>query len=378
MQVRFLTGPAGSGKTFRCLAEIRDALRTSPEGPPLFFVAPKQSTFQLERQLLQHGSLQGYSRLHILSFERLARFVFERLNVAPPEILSDEGRIMVLRALLLRHESELKLFRGSARRPGFAHEVSRLLNEFQQYQLPPPRLRVLAENRNLRAELRDKLRDLALMHERYSLWLEENNLQDGNRILEVATEMLRKNSGYAALRVSALWLDGFAEMTPQELDLLAAIASFCERATLAFCLDGSEKSSWLSIWSSVGKTFQQCRRRIENLPGSHVEVENLRRDSKKSRFAASPVLRDLEMRWQEKKKIVPIKSSDNETSELRIVTCQNPESEAVFAAREILKFVRAGNRYRDCAVIVRNLEPFYKPLARIFWQIWNSIFSRSP
>jgi len=35
VQVRFLLGPAGSGKTFRCLAEIRAALRAAPDGPPL-------------------------------------------------------------------------------------------------------------------------------------------------------------------------------------------------------------------------------------------------------------------------------------------------------------------------------------------------------
>src|SRR5580658_4640828 len=164
MQVRFLSGPAGSGKTFRCLAEIRKALRAEPEGPPLLFIAPKQATFQLERQLLADTSLKGYARLQILSFERLARFVFGRLNVALPDLLSDEGRVMVLRALLLRHEDELKLFRGSARRAGFAQEAARLLAEFQQHQLTPAKLRTLAENKNLRGELRDKLRDFALLH----------------------------------------------------------------------------------------------------------------------------------------------------------------------------------------------------------------------
>ncbi|HXE42570.1 MAG TPA: hypothetical protein VN516_06060, partial [Candidatus Baltobacteraceae bacterium] len=103
MQVRFLLGPAGSGKTFRCLQEIRDTLKKNSEGE-LIFLAPKQATFQLERQLLGDDSLNGFTRLHILSFERLARFVFEKLNVAPPQLLSDEGRVMVLRALLLRHE----------------------------------------------------------------------------------------------------------------------------------------------------------------------------------------------------------------------------------------------------------------------------------
>ena len=88
VQVRFLLGPAGSGKTFRCLTEARQALAASPEGAPLLLLAPKQTTYQLERQLLAYPSLSGYARLHILSFERLAHFIFE----APGSLLAQDAR----------------------------------------------------------------------------------------------------------------------------------------------------------------------------------------------------------------------------------------------------------------------------------------------
>src|SRR5262245_65095694 len=80
VQIRFLLGPAGSGKTHRCLTEIRDALRASAEGPPLLLLTPKQATFQLERQLLADPSLPGYTRLQILSFQRLAEFIVSHLR----------------------------------------------------------------------------------------------------------------------------------------------------------------------------------------------------------------------------------------------------------------------------------------------------------
>jgi len=137
VQARFLLGPAGSGKTFRCLAEVRAALAQSPDGPPLILLAPKQATFQLERQLLADAEISGFTRLQILSFDRLAKFVFENLNVAPPKLLSAEGRLMVLRALLLRHADEFKRFQGSARHAGFAQEISLLLAELQEHQFTP-------------------------------------------------------------------------------------------------------------------------------------------------------------------------------------------------------------------------------------------------
>ncbi|HUA67159.1 MAG TPA: PD-(D/E)XK nuclease family protein, partial [Candidatus Saccharimonadales bacterium] len=53
-------------------------------------------------------------------------------------------------------------------------------------------------------------------------------------------------------------------------------------------------------------------------------------------------------------------------SAVSLAACANPEAEAALAAREILKFVRAGNRFRDAAVLVRNLDNYHKPLARAF------------
>jgi ATP-dependent helicase/nuclease subunit B len=383
MQARFLLGSAGSGKTFRCLAEVRAELANSPDGDPLIFLAPKQATFQLERQLLADDSLDGYTRLNIFSFERLAQFVFEKLNVAPPKLLNDEGRVMILRALLRRHEGELKLFRQSARRPGFAQQLSVLLGELQQHQFTPARLRALAAARNLHPELQGKLSDFALLLEKYAAWLKQRELQDANRLLDFATAALRQktlNSQLSTLNFGVLWLDGFAEMTPQELDFLTAVIPFCDRATLAFCLESEPppETSWLSIWSSIGKTFQQCRARLENVPGAKIEIEMLPRDIEKSRFAKNPALQNLETRWQSRTGILPVRvgeadamlaltrSSDRLEACPTLTTCANPEAEAIFAAREILKFVRAGNRFRDCAVLVRNLDHYHKPLAREF------------
>ena len=346
VQARFLLGPAGSGKTFRCLADIRATLKTNPDGPPvapeqgeggpLILLAPKQATFQLERQLLAAGDISGYTRLHIFSFDRLARFILDNLHIAPPKLLSDEGRVMVLRALLMRHEEELELFGRSARRPGFAQELSTLLNEFQRHQFTPAKLRTLGKRGDLRHELRGKLHDLALLHENYSRWLTEHQLQDTNCLLDFATGKLRAAIHDSRFTIHHLWLDGFAEMTPQELDLLAAILPFCEKGTLAYCLDesGLAETSWLSIWSSVGKTFQQCRQRIENLPGAKIETKFLPRQPEQSRFPENSALAALEEGWArplraparpEPELAEPVLGAPTNPA-IRIAACAHPEA----------------------------------------------------
>ncbi len=443
MKIRFLLGPAGSGKTFRCLAGIREELLKSPEGPPLVLIAPKQATFQLERQLLDfngwgespapakrsaktnpreplasagagspgispHGErnfpLHGYTRLRILSFERLAEFVYDNLGAPFPELLGEAGRVMALRALLGRNQSKLKIFRATARLPGFAYQLNLLLREFQRQQLSPRRLASLSDQFQAQPTLAGKLHDSALLLEAYLDWLRAHQLEDADRLLDMASAKCqvsgaRRNRGshpgnlargtsHPALRLSGLWLDGFAEMTPQELNFLAALLPLCERATLAFCLDAEagENTSWLSGWSVVEHTFRQCRERAAAIPDCEVVVEPLKRNPERSRFRDEPALQDLERNWASGFAICDLRVTSEGTpdsaqhhaspppsavpllpsSAIRLVTCANQEAEAMLAAREILRFVRGGGRFREAAVLVRRLEGYHDAFSRVF------------
>jgi ATP-dependent helicase/nuclease subunit B len=378
VQIRFLLGPAGSGKTFRCLSEIRAALKASPEGAPLILLAPKQATFQLERQLLADASLHGYTRLRILSFERLARFIFDQLGKAPPKMLDEEGRLMVLRALLTKRRDELKLFRASARLTGFAQQLSLVLQELQSHQLTPDALCKLAADTHDSGGLASKLHDLALLMEGYLEWLATHDLLDVNCTLSAATEaLIRPKSKVQSPKsdispvIGGLWLDGFAELSPQELALLAALIPQCERATLAFCLDAeAQTDSWLSHWTAVRKTVDECRKTLSALPGAIISTEELPRDPKKTRFT-TPAIAHLEQSWSSSD--IPQHATRNtQHAGLHLTLCSDPDAEATFAAREILKFIRTPrtdktqNRFRDAAVLVRDLEKYHEPLQRVF------------
>jgi len=367
VHARFLLGPAGAGKTFRCLTEIRQSLLAEPDGPPLILLAPKQATFQLERQLLAEANLQGYTRLQILSFERLAQLALAWAGQPAPALLSEDGRIMVLHALLARRRKELQIFHASAGLPGFARQLSLELRQLQQRQLSPARLRQLAAQADLSEALRRKLHDLSVLLEDYLDWLQGRSLQDAECLLDLAAAALQRTQLPAA-RVSALWLDGFAEMTPAELDLLAAVAARCDKVTLAFCLPSPPAptpASWLSIWTGIGETFRQCLARFSGLPSARVTVDVLERDAARGRFSANPVLRHLEEKWMQPADF-PDESAVAIGDSLRLAECLNPAAEALLAAREILWFVRAGGRFREAAVLLREMDGYHDHLRRVF------------
>ncbi len=405
VQVRFLLGPSGSGKTFRCVAEAREVLLRAPIGAPLLFLAPKQATFQIERMLLSDPSLGGYTRLKILSFDRLAELVLSEAG-QQPRLVSEEGRLMVLRALLSQHRTELKLFRATARLRGFAQQLSGIIRELQHAQLSPDQLLQLGSRLGQSSALSLKLHDLAALLQAYLGWLKERELKDADQMLSLATGLLesgatsgntldretrRKDrasferraatnarevvstSGLA--RFEALWLDGFAELTAQEFAFLKAIIPSCARVTLAFNLERSAVGalSWMSPWAVVHRTYEDLRERLQGQRGVDLTVEWMERDAQQNRFAASPVLKHLEMHWSspspyhvaETGQANPGKAGDIGES-LRIVSCSTPEAEAKEAAHEILRFVRKGGRYRDVAILVRQLEGYEDSVRRVF------------
>ena len=373
MQAHFILGPAGSGKTVRCLGEIRRELLRAPDGPPLLLLAPKQATFQLERQLLGSPDpdsgmqLFGYSRLQILSFDRLAQYILGELAAHTGGRLDDEGRVMVLRALLAQRRSQLRMFHATARLPGFATRLSRLLRELQHEQISPNQLLALSEKISGPAQLCDKLHDFALLLRGYQDWLEAHELQDTESALDEATAILHTQSRSAqpGFQLAGLWMDGFAELTAQELDLLAAVVPLSERATLAFCLPAeiTDEPSWLSTWSVIGQTYLRCRQRISTLTEVRVTTETLPRQTQ-GRFANTPELAHLESSWPQHSHAP--QSSPAPSAALRCFSCTNPEMEAVLAAREIRRFIREGGRYRETAVLVRSLDGYAGTLRRVF------------
>ena len=160
------------------------------EWASLILLAPKQATFQLERQLLETGELNGYTRLQILSFDRFADFVLTELGFSAGELLSEEGRLMVLRALLAKHRDDLSLYRSAARMPGFAGQLSELLRESRRHHLDATRMESLAGDEKLSERLRAKLADVSRIASAYRVWLEENELNDADEILDLAAKRL--------------------------------------------------------------------------------------------------------------------------------------------------------------------------------------------
>lgn len=393
MSVRFILGRAGSGKTHRCLRAIADELRSGPEGPPLIFLVPEQATFQMERALLVETGGRAFTRARILSFQRLAHWVFSEAGGPPSPAIGDVQRRLLLRLLLRRRLHDLEVFGRAADQPGFEKELARLVGEFLRQRIDADRLRAVAMaleegGRNEggvagggragaaspQAYLGAKLRDLAMILGDYRAEI-EGRFVNPEEAPEYLARALARNPLLTGAR---LWVDGFASFSAQELHALGEILGQVEFAEICLCLDPVEAgaagktdggtasegatatSHALSDTRQDLRLFAETHRTYARLKGI-VGVRGLAAEEPVAlapkgptpRFASAPEIAHLERSFSD-----PLpKGWDGPSQSVRLVEAASPRIQAETTARELARLRRErGYRWRDMAVLSRNLE----------------------
>src|SRR5579872_7244303 len=224
MAVRFIIGPAGSGKTQYCFDRIIESIREDPLGPAIYWIVPRQATFIAERQIASSSGLNGYFRARILDFEDLgAEILSECGGTALPEI-TDRGRRMILGHILRQVQNDLQFFRSVAHQPGVASELDSTFAELERAGQEVAGMEQQLQNASGTPALQAKIHDLALIYNQYTKFLGQDRLDPNRRL----SESLASISRCASLRSADVYVDSFHDFTGSERKLLAALGKVCK------------------------------------------------------------------------------------------------------------------------------------------------------
>ncbi|GIX50083.1 MAG: hypothetical protein KatS3mg132_277 [Limisphaera sp.] len=225
------------------------------------------------------------------------------------------------------------------RRPGLAGEVSEAWVTCKRHRVTAARLERVAAGLEDR-RLAEKLRDWARLGEAYEGWLVRHGLADVQMLVEGVVELLGQRVGRGAW-IEGVWVDGFAELAPHEVALLAALTRHCRELTVTFCLDrsGGERGGWLTPWRRVERSKERLLSALAGWSDVEVVQEWLEPRLEVGRFDACPGLAAWERAWALGR---PVGGPAGPEGSVRLVSCEDPVAEARFAAREIWRFVRAG------------------------------------
>jgi len=379
--VQFILGRSGTGKTTLCIKQIIDSLLNGDQSN-LVLLVPEQATYQAERAILSDNRIKGYSRLHILSFQRLCFMIFGKNLAARP--LTRQGRDMIVHRLLCENAEKLKVFSSAAPASGTAVGIANVLAELQQHSKAPDDVDKLVEqlNRSQASQLTcSKLADIKLIYDKYLAFVRDSFF-NGDSQLNLAKDSVSRTP---FLKDCRLWVDGFAGFTTSELLLLSELLKVSASSKIALCLDpavmycGVDPAAVKNntpldpagIFYPTEKTYAELLSLIKSLKlpvESPVILTEPRRFENslvaaKAAAAVGKALIHLEKNIFSFDKAPLVSSQDS----IKITACAKARAEVDYVARQICSLVRDRNfRWRDIAVIASDLDSYRHYIQAVF------------
>ncbi|MCA1030971.1 helicase-exonuclease AddAB subunit AddB [Bacillus timonensis] len=360
MSLQLFIGRAGSGKTHKCLAEIKEKLLEDSIGSPIIYLVPDQMTFQSEYDLINTPGLGGMMRAQVFSFTRLAWRVLQETGGMSRFHLDSVGIHMVLRKIIEHRSKDLKLFSKASEKTGFISQVEEMIAECKRYMIDSSSLQEKRES--LQSEhqtvLADKLHDLQLIFEEMDKHLAHKYV-DSEDYLRLLAEKMEKSS---YIQQAEVFIDGFHSFTPQELEVVEKLMATSKKVTIALTVDKLYEQyppHDLSLFRMTGSTLQQITEMARNL---NIDIAPPVFFEEGTRYKQSRSLAHLET-YFDSRPTVPFEGK----SDIAIAQAVNRRAEIEGVAREIKKLVREkGYRYQDIALLVRNGSDYKDMIDTLF------------
>lgn len=358
MSLRFVFGRSGKGKSTFCFNEIKKGIESNDNRKYILLV-PEQLTFSSENTLLHTLSKDEEFRGEVLSFRTLSNRIFTEVGGLSHRHINGSGRAMLIFNVLSSLSKSLKIFSKSSVKMGFIPDISALLREFKRFNVQSEEINEVSASITSET-LKGKLQDISMILEKFNEKLHENYIDEEDEI-QLLSEKI-KESNY--LNGAEVFVDGFEGMNPIQLKVLEEIIKKAGRVTVSITSDGTTKTNDKFDIFSTGKDFEESLLSIaRNNSAPYEKPINLNEIDTENRFSKSNEISHLE-KYAFK---FPFVQYREETNDIDIFTASNLYSEVKHAANEVVKLVRDnGYKYRDIAVVARNMEKYESLIEGIF------------
>ena len=360
MGIRFIFGRAGTGKTTYCINEIKQGLSESKK---MILLVPEQYMFNTENKILDSIGESAFLNVEVLSFKKMARNIFESYGGRTKNIINESGRRMFIHKILNDNIDSLDYFKRISREQGFNDIVSEIISELKKYDVDIEELKNIDEKIE-QGELVKKLKEIAIIFEAFEKKMHENYIDSEDEV-EILYDKLEKCNSYSGYEV---WIDEFTTFTPQQLNIIKILAKRCKRVnitlTMGSLMDGSEEYN--DVFLPIHNTENNILKIMEENNIAYEKPVNLnKQQSIPYRFKElkNEELGHLELNFAEYKFNQFLK--DNKY--ITLYKANNVYDEIENIAKSIINLIRSNNyRFRDIAVVCRNIDDYEKIISVIF------------
>lgn len=359
MSLRLIYGRAGSGKSCFCYNDIKRNIKNIDE-KPLILIVPEQFSFQAQKDFLNIVGESGAFNAEVLDFKRMAFKALNELGGITKNHMDESGKGMLINYILEKSKEEFNTFNMAAKQKGFVKVISSLISEFKRFKVTPQILKDTISKNVLNPGLKEKIEDISLVYENFDNILHENYIDSDDDLNLLADKI--ENWDY--IKGSEIWIDEFSSFTPQQYKIIEALLKKGKRINITLCLDflSKENLNEIDVFSVTAYTEKKLLKVAEN---NNISIDkSLILDSRPFfRYKDSSEIGFLEKELY----AFPNNVYKEKTNDIRLLRASNDYFEAENTARDIVRLCREEKiRFKDIAVVAKNLKKYEKILSVIF------------
>lgn len=347
--IEFILGGAGSGKTALITERVLSDLAN---GKKAILIVPEQAALSTEGAVCFEAQKRGIGvlNLEVVNFSRLCNKAFRDFGGISYSSVTPGAKSLIMWDALFSVAPFLKHYSTELEEADkFVPALTSLISEFKAYNVTPIMLseaseEALTDNK----KLSDKLSDLSLIFSAYTSLLEKKWTDPSDDLTKLA-KLLKGANMFKGYNV---YLDSFKGFTPQQFNVISAIFGQADNTVISLCMrDDANTFAFESVKDTL-KRLTQLSRTVPTL----TVLSGIKRTSYD---AIAFIEKNL---WNYKDTSI----FEEETECVRTVRCDDAYDEAEFTASDILERVRNGSRYRDFAVIARDIERYNGIIDAVF------------
>lgn len=360
MAVEIIIGRAGTGKTFHCLQRMKKILSIFPLKSEIYFLLPAYQTYRAELALFKETG--GAVNVRMYSFQRFAAQILEEVGGAIIPRISEIGRRLLLRKILISRAKNLLYYERSAKQRGFVEILAREIQDLRTYSVDAEKLSDAAANID-DEELKNKIHDLAIVYEEFRNAL-AGKQNDESDLLEHAAELIKNAKSIGR---SEIFIDGFIFFDPQQRKVLREIFKYAKNVYIVLPMDADissrENVKDVGIFNRSYKTFQT----LKDIAAEVKVTLKVTPCNSAKRFQVD-ALKFLEENFFARTQ----KTFSGNVEGLKIFEAVNKRAEVEAVAQDILKLLKKDFRCRQIGIIAR--DETYSDLIKPIFELHNIPF----
>jgi ATP-dependent helicase/nuclease subunit B len=353
-KVRIFTGPARSGKTAALLEHYRRVLGAGAIGAGLWIAPTRRLATEIRTGLVE-GSGSGFFSPAVTTFDGLIQSLIAYLPDSPRYIGNLLKRQLITRILADHRDSDrIPTLGPIADTSGAVELVSSFIRDMKRQGIAPTDLAKRA------ASLSATTAELSRIYDEYQQLCDRHRLFDSESQSAAVVDFFRtapiaERGPWSAVRT--IIVDGFADFTRSQLDLLAIFAANADELLISLVSEPMAHRSDL---------FLKPRQTLAALKKRFRQVELV--DFQPNAALPTPAVRELEQRiFRNPRDLEPADSAPG----IEILGCAGVKAEIEAVARRIKRLLcgTAGNdpvAADKIAVVFRTLEPVDALVREVF------------